>query len=136
MYAAFITVPGFRPVMLHNKYSPDQAWDLINAKDKKKGPVLAKLTFSIPTSDNERFLLKLVFTDDADREALSRNATYWARMVGQYLLDAHGGPGDTITHEEGEIVFSTPAKRLWDGSRTAWDTASHKRAAAGAGASV
>ena len=130
MYAAFSTVPGFLPVMLTDdeedvaKYSREQVWGLISA-NKSVRNVLATLSFSIPASNKETFELKLKVHKEAGRKepALPQNAVYWARLVGQYLLDALAGPGDTIIGHAGPDWHATTifdvgkATRLWDHPR-------------------
>jgi len=122
MYAAFSTVPGFLPVMLTDdekdvaKYSRQQVWGLISANEHVSN-VLATLSFSIPVSDEKTFELKLKVHPEAGPKnpALPQNAVYWARLVGQYLLDALAGPRDTISGHEATTIFDVlEATRLWD----------------------
>ena len=144
MYAAFSTVPGFLPVMLTDdekdvlpvmltddekdvaKYSREQVWGLISANERVRN-VLATLSFSIPASKDDTFKLKLYVYPQARREqpSLPQNAVYWAQLVGQYLLDALAGKGDTISRHAGPDWHTTTifdvdeATRLWDYPRLA-----------------
>ena len=115
-------------VMIDKKYSPKQAWILISATNENDLPpkelarVLARLDFSIPASNDDRFTLELHVYKQArlEQPSLPQNAVYWARLVGQYLLDAFGGKGDTINeHAEKDSDATTifdagKATRLWD----------------------
>ena len=127
MYAAFSTVPGFRPEMFTDeeedvaKYSRQQVWNLISANDDVHD-VFATLSFSIPDAGDTEFELELrVYPETRIEEsALPQRAVYWAQLVGQYLLDALAGPGDKISWHAAPDLHATAifdvveATRLWD----------------------